>query len=48
MPPAFLGVDDRSKWLSGLGDQLEAFRAAADFEMFRPDLDEVFAYSGGA
>jgi hypothetical protein len=31
-------VDDRLERLSDLGDPLEAFRAAVDFEMFRPDL----------
>ncbi len=36
------------KRLSDLGDQLETFRAAADFEMFRPDLDATLAYSDGA
>jgi len=29
-------VDDRLKRLSDLGDQLEAFRAAVDFELFCP------------
>ena len=44
----FFDVDDRLKRLSDLGDQLEAFRAAVDFEMFRPDLDAALAYSDGA
>ncbi|MGH6829790.1 MAG: IS5 family transposase [Methylocella sp.] len=44
----FFDVDDRLKRLSHLGDQLEAFRAAVDFEMFRPDLDAALAYSDGA
>jgi hypothetical protein len=30
------------KRLSDLGDQLEAFRAAVDFERFRPDLNAAF------
>jgi IS5 family transposase len=30
--------------LSDLGDQLEAFRAAVDFEMFRPDLEAALAF----
>src|SRR5438445_12993508 len=46
--PGFFDVDDRLKRLSDLGDQLEAFRAAVDFEMFRPDLDAALAYSDGA
>jgi IS5 family transposase len=44
----FFDVDDRLKRLSDLGDQLEAFRAAVDFEIFRPDLDAALAYSDGA
>jgi transposase, IS5 family len=31
-------VDDRLRRLSDLGDQLEAFAAAVDFEVFRPEL----------
>ena len=41
-------VDDRLKRLSDLGDQLEAFAGAVDFEVFRPELDRVLAYSDGA
>src|ERR1035437_4945591 len=41
-------VDDRLKRLSDLGDQLEAFRAAVDFEIFRPELEAALAYSDGA
>jgi IS5 family transposase len=33
--------------LSGLGDQLEGFRAAVDFEMFRDALDQALAYADG-
>jgi IS5 family transposase len=44
----FFDVDDRLKRLSALGDQLEAFRAVVNFEMFRPDLDAALAYSDGA
>ena len=36
--PGFFDVDDRLKRLSDLGDQLQAFAAAVDFEMFRPEL----------
>ena len=46
--PGFFDVDDRLRRLSDLGDQLEAFRAAVDFEMFRPRLDAALAYSDGA
>jgi len=45
--PGFFDVDDRLKRLSDLGDQLEAFRAAVDFELFRPELNSALAYSGG-
>ena len=44
----FFDVDDRLKRLSDLGDQLEAFRAAVDFELFRPELNAAVAYSDGA
>jgi IS5 family transposase len=44
----FFDVDDRLKRLSDLGDQLEAFGAAVDFEIFRADLVAALAYSDGA
>ena len=37
--PGFFGVDDRLRRLSDIGDQLEAFSAVVDFEMFRAELD---------
>lgn len=46
--PGFFDVDDRLKRLSDLGDQLEAFQAAVDFELFRADLMSALAYSDGA
>jgi transposase, IS5 family len=46
--PGFFDVEDRLKRLSDLGDQLEAFSAAVDFELFRPTLDTALAYSDGA
>jgi IS5 family transposase len=46
--PGFFDVDDRLKRLSDLGDHLEAFRTAVDFEMFRPELNAALAYSDGA
>ena len=46
--PGFFDVDDRLKRLSDLGDQLEAFSTAADFEMFRADLLKALAYSDGS
>jgi transposase, IS5 family len=44
----FFDVDDRLKRLSDLGDQLEAFATAIDFELFRADLVQALAYSSGA
>jgi IS5 family transposase len=46
--PGFFDVDDRLKRLSGLGDHLESFAAAVDFEMFRADLVAALDYSNGA
>jgi IS5 family transposase len=46
--PGFFDVDERLKRLSDLGDQLDAFRAAVDFEMFRPELAAALAYSDGS
>lgn len=44
----FFDIDDRLKRLSDLGDQLEAYAAAVDFEIFRADLEKTLAYSDGA
>jgi IS5 family transposase len=44
----FFDVDDRLKRLSDLGDQLEAFQSAVNFEIFRADLMAALAYSEGA
>ncbi len=41
-------MDERLKRLSDLGDQLLAFGKAVDFELFRPELARVLAYSDGA
>ena len=46
--PGFFDVDDRLKRLSDLGDQLEAFRAAVEFEIFRADLNTALDYRSGA
>ena len=45
--PGFFDVDDRLRRLSDLGDQLEAFRSAVDFEIFRTDLDAALGYRSG-
>jgi hypothetical protein len=34
--------------LSNLGDRLEAFRAAVDFELFRAELNVALGYSDGS
>lgn len=46
--PGLFDVDERLRRLSDIGDQLEAFAAVADFEMFRPDLMAALNYSDGA
>jgi IS5 family transposase len=46
--PGLFDFDDRLKRLSDLGDQLEAFGKAVDFEMFRADLVRALDYSDGA
>jgi transposase, IS5 family len=44
----FFDVDERLQRLSDLFDQLEAFEAAVDFEIFRPELTTALAYSDGS
>ena len=46
--PGFFDFDDRLRRLSDLGDQLETFAAAVDFELFRPVLDAALAYADRA
>src|SRR6516164_436549 len=43
--PGFFDIADRLKRLSDLGDQLEAFRSAVDFELFRPELNAALSYT---
>jgi IS5 family transposase len=45
--PGFFDLEERLKRLSDLGDQLEAFAAAVDFELFRPALAAALAYADG-
>jgi transposase, IS5 family len=45
--PGLFDVDERLRRLSDIGDQLEAFTAVVDFEMFRPDLMTALNYSDG-
>ena len=46
--PGFFDVAERLRRLSDLGDQLLAFTAAVDFDMFRPELTRALAYSDGS
>ena len=43
--PGFFDIDDRLKRLSDLGDQLETFGSAVDFELFRPELNAALSYA---
>jgi IS5 family transposase len=43
----FFAVDARLRRLSDLGDQLEAYAEAVDFELFRPELEAALAYADG-
>lgn len=45
--PGFFDIDERFQRLSGLGDQLEAFKWAVDFEIFRPALVSALGYTSG-
>jgi IS5 family transposase len=42
--PGLFDVDERLRRLSDIGNQLEAFAAVVDFEMFRPDLVVALNY----
>jgi len=44
----FFDVEERLAWLSGPGDQLEAFSRTVDLEVFRPDLEQALVCSGGS
>lgn len=46
--PGLFDVDERLQRLSDIGDQLEAFAAVVDFEMFRPELVAALGYGDGA
>jgi IS5 family transposase len=46
--PGFFDIDDRLKRLSDLGEELDAFRVAVDFETFRPELNAALSYSNGS
>ena len=44
--PGFFDVEERLRRLSDIGDQLEAYAAVVDFELFRPDLEAALGYAG--
>lgn len=46
--PGLFDVEERLQRLSDIGDQLEAFAAVVDFEIFRADLIAALGYSDGA
>ena len=46
--PGLFDVEERPQRLSNICDALEAYAAAVDFELFRPDLEVALAYSDGA
>ncbi len=46
--PGLFDFAERLRRLSDIGDQLEAFAAVVDFEMFRPELDAALRYGDGA
>ena len=46
--PGFFDVEERLQRLSDIGDQLEAYAAVVDFELFRADLEAALGYADGA
>lgn len=44
----FFDVDERLMRLSALGDRLEGYASAVDFEIFRADLEAALDYRSGA
>ena len=46
--PGLFDVEERLQRLSDIGDQLEAYAAELDFEIFRADLEAALDYSDGA
>ena len=43
----FWDFEERLERLSAIGDHLEAYAAAVDFEIFREELDAALAYRHG-
>ena len=46
--PGLFDVEERLQRLSDIGDQLEAYAAVVDFELFRADLEAALGYADGA
>ena len=46
--PGFFDFDERLQRLSDIGDQLEAYGEAVDFELFRLQLEATLDYSDGS
>ena len=46
--PGLYDVEERLQRLSDIGDQLEAYAAVMDFEIFRADLEAALDYADGA
>ena len=46
--PGFFDVEERLQRRSDIGDQLEAYAAVVDFDIFRADLEAALGYSDGA
>ena len=46
--PGLFDDEERLQRLSDIGDQIEAYAAVVDFELFRPDLEAALGYSDGA
>lgn len=46
--PGLFDMEERLRRLSDIGDQLEAFTAVVDFQMFRPDLAAALGYGDGS
>ncbi len=45
--PGVFDVEKQLQQLSDIGDQLEAYAAVVDFELFRPDLEAALGSADG-
>ena len=46
--PGLFDVEERLRRLSDIGHARNAYAAAVDFELFRPELEAALSYSNGA